>query len=808
MDLTLTSKPLGKNFRVPLAGIPHHAADGYIARLVARGYRVAIADQLSDEPAGKGLMPRAVTRVVTPGTIIEEAWLAGRENSYLVAAVCAGDRAGLARIDVSTGEFVTQELAASELRDELLRIRPRELLAVGDLPPCEEIPSPVPLRAETLDAERAEEELQRHFGTATLAAFGCAGKPLAICAAAAILRYLRENQPAVLASITRLATAEPGAWMTLDPQTIRNLELFSSNRGGKGDALIDVLDRTRTPMGGRLLRQRLARPLLEPAAIERRLDEVAWFAERETVRARALGLLGRTSDIERLTTRCCAGAATVRDLHALRAALQRTEELRELLAHAGAEATLPALPSVAEIETLLGAALGEAPGTIGQGDVFRPGFCAELDELREAASGARGFLAALEARERERTGIRSLKVGYNRVFGYYIEVSHANAAAVPADYQRRQTLTGAERYVTPELKAYEERVLSAQERLEEVEGRLFRQLCATIAAHGETLRAAAAAIAAIDVAAALAETAVRNDYCRPRIRNDGRLVIRAGRHPVVELRLPPGAFVPNDTVLDDDAQIIVLTGPNMAGKSTYLRQVALIVLMAQIGSYVPAREAEIGVVDRIFTRVGAQDDLAAGASTFMVEMVETAHILHHCTPRSLVVLDEVGRGTSTYDGLAIAQAVVEYLHNHRESAAKTLFATHYHELTALAATLPRVRNFTVAVGEEDGRIVFLRTIIPGGADRSYGIHVAQLAGLPRAVVQRASAILADLEERAAGRTGRSSSGRRRTPAGQQLSLFDAPPALIAELAALDVDALTPLDALRLLYELREKARSF
>lgn len=808
LGLTLTSRSMGKDLRVPLAGIPYHTVEGYLAKLVAKGYRVAVCEQMADPSTVKGLVPREVARVVTPGTVIEDALLSGKENSYLAVVVGDGELAGLARIDVSTGEFVTQQLAQTALRDELLRIGPREVLAGGAVTLGAEFPPATPLSGATLDDETAAAELLAHFGASTLEPFGCARLPLAICAAAAVLRYLRDNQPAVLPVITRLSTADARGSMTLDPQTVRNLEIFAAGRaGGRDGSLLAVLDATRTPMGARLLRSRLARPLVDPAAINQRLDAVGWLHERGTLRARVLAALGRTGDIERLVTRCAARASSPRDLANLRGSLAAIASVHALLAPEDLPAGLPALPDLAEPESLLATALSDEPGTLGQGDVIRRGFSTELDGLHDTAASARGFLADLEQRERARSGIKSLKIGYNRVFGYYIEISHANASGVPADYQRRQTLTGAERYVTPQLKEYEERVLTAQERLEELELQLFRSICAGVAAHGERLRDAAATVSEIDVAAGLAETAALNGYCRPCVDGGERIEVRDGRHPVVERMLPAGAFVSNDVALDNaGAQIIVLTGPNMAGKSTYLRQVAQTVLLAQAGSYVPAREAHVGVVDRIFTRVGAQDDLAAGASTFMVEMVETAQILHHCTPRSLIVLDEVGRGTSTYDGLAIARAVVEYLHDRRECAAKTLFATHYHELTALAESLPRVRNYTVAVGEENGEVLFLRTIVPGGADRSYGIHVAQLAGMPRAVVQRAGEILAGLERTAVREDDARGLHGRRVREGQQLDLFSPGAALAGEVAALDIDALTPLDAIRVLYELRDRAR--
>jgi DNA mismatch repair protein MutS len=803
LEITLTSKVLGRDLRVPLAGIPYHAVDSYLARLIAKGHKVAICEQMADPATTKGLVPREVVRVVTPGTVLDEPLLDVGANNYLAAVVCDGEQAGLAYIDVSTGQFVTSQVDAADLAAELTRLDPRELLSAGALSALPAGPSITTLSGDALDDERATEELLRHFGALTLEGFGCASRPLAVCAAAAVLRYIGENRPAVLSQVTQLSTSDAHGWMPLDPQTARNLELFEAGRNGdKAGSLLAAIDGTKTPMGARLLRTRLARPLTDPQEIERRLDAVQWCHERGVLRTALLATLARVGDLERLTVRIGAGSGSPRDLATLRRGLQQVEALRGQLGEERPEA-LPPLPDLDEVIDIIAETLADEPGTLGQGDVIRPGFSAELDGLRAIAHDARAVLAALEQRERERSGIRSLKVGYNRVFGYYIEVSNAVRQSVPADYQRRQTLAGAERYVTPELKEHEGRVLDAQERLETLETELFRSLCAAVAAHASRIRAAATAIAELDVAAGLAEVAALHGYCRPAVDGGDTIEISQGRHPVVERTLTPGAFMPNDARLSaHDAQIVVLTGPNMAGKSTYLRQVALIVLLAQIGSYVPASAARIGVADRIFTRVGAQDDLAAGNSTFMVEMVETAQILNHCTPRSLIVFDEVGRGTSTYDGLAIARAVVEHLHARPERAAKTLFATHYHEMIELAKTLPRVRNQSVAVSEQDGTVVFLHRIVEGGADRSYGIHVAELAGMPRPVIERAREVLATLEE------ARTNGKRAAVPAPQLPLLMPAPQRseVEAELASLDIDALTPREAQQRLYELQAKLK--
>jgi DNA mismatch repair protein MutS len=801
LNLTLTSRPLGKGERVPMAGIPFHALNGYLARLIARGHRVAICDQVG-EAGGKGLVERQVTRVVTPGTVLTDDLLTGAGNNFLTAVCVEAERAGLAYVDISTGEFATTQLDAGAVTAELARIQPAELVLPQGADAPDGWTGPVSRTHTVRGADRA---LLDHFGAVTLEPFGCEGKPLAQAAAALVLAYLAETQSRVLAQIDRLRTYEPSAHMTLDPQTRRNLDLFENARSGdRSTSLVAVLDRTCTPMGARLLRAHLGQPLLDAAEIERRLDAVQHLVDRPLLRARVREALASVSDLERLLARAAAGLASPRDLAALRRGLLAAGEVRCRLA--SDSGPLPPVPDCGDAVALIGAALADEPPTaLDAGGVIREGYNAELDEYRGLAHDARQVLAALERRERERTSIKSLRVAHNRVFGYYIEVTAANLHLVPDDYQRRQSLSGGERFVTPELKELESRVVGAQERIASLEDGLFRDLCAQVAAHGSTIRRLAAALACIDLAAGLAEVAAVHDFRRPLVDDGDVIEVRDGRHPVVERVLPAGSFVPNDCQLSAEAQITLLTGPNMAGKSTYLRQVALIVLLAQIGSFVPAASARIGIADRIFTRVGAQDDLAAGNSTFMVEMVETAQILHQATPRSLVVLDEVGRGTSTYDGLAIARAIVEYLHNQRAVAARTLFATHYHELTALAKALPRVRNASVAVVEQDGEVVFLHKIVPGGADRSYGIHVAQLAGLPRAVVQRAGEILAELE-----RDGRANGAvhkrARRQAEGAQLSLFPPPSPLVEELAGLDVDALAPLEALTKLYELRERAR--
>jgi DNA mismatch repair protein MutS len=814
LDITLTSKPMGKDLRVPLAGVPHHALQAHLKRLVGRGYKVAICEQMEDPKiargpstgSGRGLVQREVVRVVTPGTVVEEELLGAAANNYLAAVAPGGRIHGLAFIDVTTGEFAATEVADADLAAELARITPAELL----LPDGLDLPAPSDAPQTALDArlfrsEEAEAALKEQFGVASLEGFGLRGLPLAVAAAGAIVAYLGDNRRAALANLRDLRVYSPSGFMVLDANVRRHLELFLSLRGAsRAGSLLDAIDQTRTPMGARLLQQRLGQPLLDPDAINERLDGVERFYADGLRRTATRDCLRDLPDLERITGRIVAGTATPRDLAGLRRALESTPGLIEAAEVAD---TLPpaAWKAIEGAQALLTAALADEPApVVGEGGVIREGFSADLDEARLLTGDTRRALAALEAEERERTGIRSLRVAYNRVFGYYIEISKANLAMAPADFQRKQTLVGAERFVTPRLKELEERIVAAREAIGELEASLFRNVCAQLGAMADGLRVLAAAIAEIDVHSALAEVAARYGYVRPVLDDSGRIEIRDGRHPVVERGLGDGRYVPNDTELDsDDTQIVVLTGPNMAGKSTYLRQVALITLLAQAGSFVPAVGARIGVVDRIFTRIGAQDDVGRGESTFMVEMLETAAILRNATRRSLILFDEVGRGTSTYDGLAIARSVVEYLHARPESAAKTLFATHYHEMTQLAATLPRVRNFSVAVAEQDGKVVFLHRIVPGGADRSYGIHVAELAGMPAPVVARAREVLASLE--AAARNGASARKRAEAPQAQLPLAAAAPSGVEEDLAAIDVDGLTPLQALTKLYELKAKA---
>jgi DNA mismatch repair protein MutS len=838
LDIVLTGREMGKNLRVPMAGIPYHAADGYIARLIAAGNKVAICEQVGEATKGRGLVERDVTRVVTPGTVVDPAMLDARTNNYIAAAVIDGPRAGIAYADITTGEFLTAEIyegseeeALLALGREILRLRAPEIVVPADLTDSLALPQsswlPETAHLSATDAwrwteDRAEKALLRHFEVDSLDGFGCTGKPFAIRAAGGLLRYLEDTQLSGLEQITRLSTYSTSGFMTLDAQTRRNLELAESARGDRKLSLTAVLDHTRTPMGARLLRKWINQPLLDADILNARLDAVEWFTNNAVQRARTRDVLGHIGDIERLANRITTGIASPRDLGLLRGALVALPDLCPLVEDIPGT---PSLPDCGEIADLLHLALvDEPPAVLGKAAVFRSGYASELDGHRARAREAREWIANLERTERERTGIRTLKVGYNKVFGYYLEITAAALAsaerdraqngssgpALPDEYIPKQTLANATRYFTPKLKEYETLVLTAEDTLGELEADAYRTLLKQLAGYSERLLRVAATVAHIDTTSNLAEVAVDRNYVRPELRDDEAIRIVDGRHPVLETTLPAGDYVPNDAHLTTESdQIVILTGPNMAGKSSWLRQVALITLMAQIGSFVPAARASIGIVDRIFTRIGAQDDIATGQSTFMVEMLETANILHHATARSLVVLDEIGRGTSTYDGLAIARAIVEYLHNAPALGCKTLFATHYHELTELSDVLPRVRCYRMDVLEDGERVVFLRKVVAGNADKSYGIHVAQLAGIPKGITRRAQEILAELEQGHAGqqdRNRRKAAMREPVPGDApklQLTFFDAPNPTIERLKALDVESLTPLDAIRILFELKQ-----
>jgi len=819
LEIVLTSREMGKGNKVPLAGIPYHALEGYLAKLINRGYKVAICEQLTRPGETKGVLERDVVRLVTPGTVVEPALLDSKSNNYLVSLAVGEEEVGLAFVDITTSEFAGTQLPVYRAPTEIQRLNPSEVIAAEGV---ELKDLGVEANVTRLDGYRFELDIARqalldHFGVATLEGYGCGHLPLAVRAAGAIVHYIGETQKAVLEQLNHLTTYSTESFMALDAQTQRNLEIFQGARSGTAaDSLLGVIDATRTPMGGRLLRKWLGQPLFDVPALQKRQDAIEWFVESTLARRWVAEVLKNVADLERLINRIRGAIAIPRELVTMRRSLEAVPELKEILKAPPRDSSVAALPQndsgidwlkdglkpCGEVVDLISSAVIDEPSsTFGEGQVIKPGFSPELDKLRQSSKDARKYLAELERKERERTGIKSLKVGFNNVFGYYIEVSRSNVSQVPQEYVRKQTLVNGERYFTPELKEYESLILNARDRMEEMEEELFRRVCRQVADSSEQILSLAEALAHLDVFTALAEVTVRNNYVRPAL-NDGNVIdIKQGRHPVVERSLDAGTFVPNDIYLsNEDTQLIVLTGPNMSGKSTYLRQVALIVLLAQMGSFVPAESADIGIVDRIFTRIGARDDLAAGQSTFMVEMVEAANILNNATPRSLLILDEIGRGTSTYDGLSIARAVAEFIHNHKGLGSRTVFATHYHEMVSLASYLPRVRNFNVAVIEEAGKVIFLHKIVPGGVDESYGIHVAQLAGLPRSVLHRAREVLDELESDHQERKPT----RKRREAAQQIPLFGGQSAVEEELKKLDIDGMTPLEALNKLYELKKK----
>jgi DNA mismatch repair protein MutS len=820
LEITLTSRNKEKGEPVPMCGVPAHSVEGYIARLIQKGYRVAICDQVEDPKQAKKLVRREITRIVTPGTVTDPALLRSHENNYLAAAYVKEARAGIAFVDLSTGEFRATEASLAELQPVLEHLNVRELLysdAAKDEPPAGRwIVTPV--EAWTFTHDHAARSLMDHFGLLTLEGCGLAERRLAVSSAGALLGYLKDTQRSALNHVERPAWLDRSDAMMLDAVTVRNLELieplFSADLDGRRDStLVSVLDITKTGMGGRLLRKRILRPSLDLAEIEARLDAVEHLARTTIERSRIRETLSRMMDIERLLAKVTLGTANPRDVLGLGRTLALTPALKAQIGE-GAPARLgevrEGLDELAELrDRILTAIADEPPVNITDGGVIRAGYSAELDELRVLSKDSRSVIAAVEARERERTGIGSLKVRFNNVFGFYIEISKANQHLAPADYERKQTLVNAERFTTPELKELEAKVLDAEDRMTALERELFTTVRSDAAAEAVRIRQTAAAIAELDVQAALAETAVSNRYCRPRFSPDGVMKIAAGRHPVIERLTEREAqrFIPNDLCLDrTTCRIALITGPNMGGKSTYLRQAALTAVMAQMGSYVPAEEAVLPLVDRVFTRIGASDNLARGRSTFMVEMTETAVILNTATERSLIVLDEIGRGTATYDGLALAWSVIEHIHE--RSGAYTLFATHYHELTELADKLDGLRNLHVSVRESGEQIIFLRKVEPGAADRSYGIEVARLAGLPMGVIERAREILA-LHEKSEHTVSEELNPPRRGRAApaMQIRLFEPVGYQIAErIRGLDIDNLKPIEALQLLHEIKEELK--
>ncbi len=820
LDLALTTRDRAvedPDERTPMCGVPYHSAETYIARLIAKGYKVAICEQTEDPALAKGLVSREVIRIITPGTVTESSMLEENRSNYIASVFLGPTDGGAAFCDLSTGEFCCagfREDALSHLLNELGRFAPREVLLSPGAETSETLREFLSQRLSALpeisgmqfDYMPCAVLLCRQFGYGDIDESGLGEDPAAVCAAGALLHYLRETQKFDLGHINRLDLFAGGRYMELDWTTRRSLELTESLRSGeKRGSLLWVLDKTKTPMGSRTLRAWIERPLLSPVAIRRRLTAVGELVGDNVRRGELIEILRGVSDMQRLVGKAVYGTAGGRDLRALCACCAALPALKEQLApfRSAALTDIAGMDALPDVFTKIDIAIADDPPfSVREGGILRAGYVPELDELRNIRDNGAQMIQALETRERERTGIKKLKVGYNKVFGYYIDVPRsAGEAAIPADYIRKQTLVSNERYFTQELKELENSLLTARERINDLEYRVFCEIRDYVAAQVERIQATAEAVARLDVFCALAETAVRNHYTMPEVDASRQLQIVEGRHPVVEQTLREVLFVPNDTLLDDrDNRVAIVTGPNMAGKSTYMRQTALIVLMAQIGSFVPAKSAVIGIVDRVFTRIGASDDLASGQSTFMVEMTEMANILKHATASSLLILDEIGRGTSTYDGMAIARAVLEYCADKRRLGAKTMFATHYHELSVLEGELPGVRNYNITAKKQGGTLVFLRKIMPGAADESYGIEVAKLAGLPDGVIGKAKGYLKELNSAAAA-------PRTEVRHSDQISLSDAGSDEVRKtLLKTDINSLSPIEALNLLYELQQKAK--
>ncbi len=858
LGITLTARDKGMPESVPLAGVPYHSADVYLARLVEAGYKVAVCEQVEDPRKAKGIVKRAVTRVITPGTAVSPERLPAKSSRYVVSVASDGEESGLAFLDFSTGEFKATTLRrAEELADELFRLEPAEILvpkSLLDIPGVGEAVREVSLSTEppvfmdhpeeeAYDPDKARRTLLEHFRADTLEGFGVEGFPQAVRAAGALLYYLRETQepedvppfavggdepitiPNPLSHVTGLSYYSSSDYMVLDESTKRNLELTRTLRDSKpAGSLFWFLDRTVTSMGGRVLRQWLHSPLMDVDRINARLDAVEWMAQDHAYRLDLRSLFQRLSDLERISARIATGSAHARDLRAARETLELIPAIKALAGKAESskiQEVLEGLDPLEEVVGLLSMALvDEPPSSLRDGGLIRPGYSAEIDELTSVQRDAKSVIAGLEAAERQRSGIPKLKVKYNKVFGYYIEISKAQAASAPSDYIRKQTLVNAERFITPELKELEAKVLGAEDRLIELHYELFVELREKVASRAVQLQENARRLGELDAIAGLAEMAAAKRLTRPEVDESGEIDIKGGWHPVIPELVKTERFVPNDVLLDgQEYQILIITGPNMAGKSTILRQTGLITIMAQMGSFVPAREARIGVVDRIFTRVGASDVLVRGMSTFMVEMTEAANILHNATDKSLVLLDEIGRGTSTFDGLSIAWAVAEFLHDAPGRRAKTMFATHYHELVDLAETRDRVKNYHVLVKEWEGEVIFLRRMVPGSTSRSYGIQVARLAGLPAEVIERAKEILENLESVEHDPAGKPAISKkagepRKKDGPVQLSFFppSEPPAdpvaekVAGQIRDMDLDALTPLEALTLLHEMKAELK--
>ncbi len=825
LGIALTKRSHGKTADVPLAGFPYHALEAYLTKLIDAGHKVAICEQVEDPKLAKTVVKREVIEVITPGTTLSDKILESKSNNFLAAVCLKGDMAGISYCDISTGEFYLSEVSQERMLDYFQQIIPKEII----VPRKDYEALNILLRKSVsvtltkfdewiFDESYAHEILKDHFKILTLKGFGVEEFVLGIAAAGAILHYLKENYQSRISHITKISYVQLDDYMILDSTTRRNLEITASiMEHRKEGTLLNILDQTVTPMGGRLLKRWITHPLIRLTLITERQEKVDAFYRQDNIRPKIRHLLSQMSDLERLLGRISTGRSNPRDLVALKNSLNLMKPISEILGSESNQVLINYVDSLVNLDELVEliqrAIVDSPPLNLADGNVIREGYNAELDELRIIIKDSKKLLANVQQDERQKSGIPTLKLGYNKVFGYYFEITKVHQNKVPEYFIRKQTLVNAERYITPELKQYEEKILGAEEKIIGLETRLFQEIREKTSQYGKQIQRNSQLMAELDCLSGFAELAHRNNYVKPKIEDSNRILIKEGRHPVVEQLLPPDQpFIENDTDLDNEiTQLMILTGPNMAGKSTYLRQVGLIYLMAQIGSFVSAKEAFLGIVDRIFTRVGASDSLAFGESTFLVEMLETANILNNATPKSLVILDEIGRGTSTYDGLSIAWAVTEYFHNHKEVAAKTLFATHYHELTELEILYPRIKNYRVTVKEVEDRVIFLRKIERGGIDNSYGIHVAQMAGLPKEVIERAKEVLHNLEtnEISTNRLPKIASRRPGSQADQnQLSLLDLmrKSQLEKELENLEIDKMTPLQALLKLNELKEIAK--
>lgn len=803
LDIVLTSRPVGGNQRVPLAGIPYHAVENYLGRLISKGYHIAIAEQVGDQPA-KGIFPREVKRVVTPGTLIESNLLPGDSRNYLSALIFNEENFSIASAEISTGELIVSESSPATptaIRAEIQRLSPAEIIYPDNL----HLPEGITCHTTALPAWKFERGkcisvFSEHFKTLSFEGFGFSEKSLCVNSLGALLQYIKTTAPSALELLTDLKLIHLNEFMTLDAHTTRNLEIKQSLRGQPKGSLLGLIDRTKTAMGKRMIELWISQPLLDISQIEQRLDGVDHFYQNPIQRQELREKIKNIVDLERLINKVTTGIVQPRELLRLKESITLLPSIKSIFfSHPGPLQNfvdrIGSFPN--ELDLLDRSISDECPATTQNIGIIKPGFSKELDNILSASSNARKWINSLESVEKERTGIKTLKVGYNKVFGYYIEISAGQANNAPPEYIRKQTLVNAERYITPEMKEYETLILNADEQIHQLESRIYKQVCLQLSNSSKNFFQSANAIANLDCLASMAEVSEIYNFVRPHLTSEDILEIEEGQHPVVANHLKNTKFVPNDIIFEKGERVRILTGPNMAGKSTYLRQAAIITLMAQMGCFVPAKSARIGIVDRIFTRIGAQDEIHSGHSTFMVEMIETSNILHHATDRSLVILDEIGRGTSTYDGVSIAWAVIEYIHNHPGSRAKTLFATHYHELVKLAEILPGVRNYNVAVAEQDGDVTFLHRIIPGGSDRSYGIHVAQLAGIPGPIISRAREILAELEQE-------NGANREDKFVAQQVALFPETNPLVEEISKIDVNNLSPLEALNKIYNWKQK----